>query len=162
MCVLKLTIGKIIFLQIFLRFLFFSVKGPNDLCLCPDGCDSDGRTVRLHVRTCKACRMLMCQRASGRVSNPSGLGPHRLYVKNPTLAAASSHFLSSFLAPFCPFCEFFSWVIAQSRLFLSFYAFFSPFKVFFFSVLFILFNVLLTIRILNFLGNVFEIKNAYL
>jgi len=31
-----------------------------------------------------------------------------------------------------------------------------------FSVLFILFSVLLTVRILNFLENIFEIKYAYL
>jgi len=46
MHVLKLTLGKIIFLQIFLQFLFFSVKRSDGLSLRPDGCGSDGRMDR--------------------------------------------------------------------------------------------------------------------
>jgi hypothetical protein len=51
MCVLKLTLGNIIFLQIFLRFLFFSVKHPDGLLLRSDECSSDGWMVNWHVRT---------------------------------------------------------------------------------------------------------------
>jgi hypothetical protein len=51
MCVLKLTLRKIIFLQIFLQFLFFSVKCPDGLSLRQDGYGSDGRTVSPCVQT---------------------------------------------------------------------------------------------------------------
>jgi hypothetical protein len=86
--------------------MFFSVKRPDDLSLCLDGCGSGVRTVRLHVRTRAACRMLMWQHASGRVSEPSGWGPHRLYAVDPTLAIASFHFLSRFPCIFCLFVSF--------------------------------------------------------
>jgi hypothetical protein len=45
MRVLKLTLGKLIFLQIIPQFLFFSVKRLDGLSLHPDGCSSDRRTV---------------------------------------------------------------------------------------------------------------------
>jgi len=51
MRILKLTLGKIIFMQIFLQFMFFSVKRLDGLLLRPDVCGLDGRTVRGHVRT---------------------------------------------------------------------------------------------------------------
>jgi hypothetical protein len=58
MRVLKLTLGKIIFLQIFLHFLFFSVKCPRGFTLRPDECGSEGWTIRLHVWMRGACCML--------------------------------------------------------------------------------------------------------
>jgi hypothetical protein len=51
MRVLKLTLGKIIFLQIFLQFLFFNVKCSDSLLFSLDRCGSDGRIVRWHVWT---------------------------------------------------------------------------------------------------------------
>lgn len=60
---------KNIFLQFFLQFLLFSVKRPNGLSLRPDGCGSGVQTVRLHVGTRAACRMLIWQRSSGRVND---------------------------------------------------------------------------------------------
>jgi hypothetical protein len=45
--------------------------------------------VRLHVQTRVACRMLNWQRTTGRVSDPSGWGPHKFYIDAQTLAAAS-------------------------------------------------------------------------
>jgi hypothetical protein len=106
MRVLKLTLGKIFFLQFFLQFLFFSVKRPDGLFMHLDRCGTGGRTVRLHVQTHVACRMLMWQRSSEGVSELFGLGPHRLYVMDPTLAAAYSHFLLRFSCIFCLFVSF--------------------------------------------------------
>jgi hypothetical protein len=93
MCVLKMTLGKIFFLQIFLQFLFFSVKHPNGLSLDPDECGSGVRTVRIHVQTLAACRMLIRQLKSGQVSDTYEWGPHRFYFNARTLATAS-HLLS--------------------------------------------------------------------
>jgi hypothetical protein len=97
MRILKLTLGKIIFLQIFLQFLFFSVKRPDGLSLCSDRCVSNGRMVRLHVRMNAACHMLMWQQASGRV-NKSGQGPHRVKASLSPLAAAHSSSFLQFLS----------------------------------------------------------------
>jgi hypothetical protein len=74
---LKLTLGKIIFLQIFLQFLFFSVKRPDSLLLSPDECSSDGLTVRWTFGHAWFCRMLMWQPAFGRVSDASRRLPYR-------------------------------------------------------------------------------------
>jgi hypothetical protein len=46
MSILKLTIGKIIFLEIFIQFLFFNVERSDGLVLSLDGCGSDGRNVK--------------------------------------------------------------------------------------------------------------------
>jgi len=40
---------RVIFLQIFLQFLFFSVKCSDDLLLSLDRCGTDGQTVRWHI-----------------------------------------------------------------------------------------------------------------
>jgi hypothetical protein len=122
----------------------------------PDGCGSDDRTVRLHIRTLAACHMLMWQRTFGRVSDPSGRGPHRLYLDAHTLAVALPLYLTRFSMHFCPF----------EYLFLAGFCIISAYIVLLciflsipgtFSVLFILFSVLLTVRILNLLGNVLRL-----
>jgi hypothetical protein len=55
MRVLMLTLGKNLFLQFFLQFLFFSVKGPDGLFLHSDRCGSNGQVIRPNARSLVAC-----------------------------------------------------------------------------------------------------------
>jgi hypothetical protein len=149
MRILKLTLGKIFSANFPSVFCFFSIKHPDGLSVHPDGCDSNGRTIRLQVQTRTTCHMLMWQRVSRR-------GPHR-FLKS--LAAASQAYPTRFSLEIVSFCALLSWVSAKSRLILSSCAYFSPFHVFF-LVLFILFSGLLPIRILTLLGICFENMNC--
>jgi hypothetical protein len=74
MPVLKLTLGKIIFANFSSVFSFFSVKRPDGLSLRSDGCGSDGRTVRLHVRTRATCPYVYeaTRLRTGLMSRPDG------------------------------------------------------------------------------------------
>jgi hypothetical protein len=51
MRVLKLFLGKYIFLQIFLKFQIFNVKRLDGILLRPNGCSLDSRAVKWQVRT---------------------------------------------------------------------------------------------------------------
>jgi hypothetical protein len=88
---LKLILGKIFYANFSSVSVFFSVKRLDGTSFHPDRCGSDSRTVMLQVRMRTAptagrwgymsgrggaCRMLMWQRASRRVNEPSGRGPH--------------------------------------------------------------------------------------
>jgi len=76
-----------------------------------------------------------------------------------TLAAASQAYPTRFSLKILSFCAFLSWVSAKSRLILSSCALLSSFQVLS-QVIFILFSILLTVRILIILGNIFENKNC--
>jgi hypothetical protein len=75
MRVLKLTLGKIYFLNFSFSF-YFQFGASGRLLQLPDGCGTDGRMVKLHVWTRKACHLLMWQRVFRWVNEPSRLGPH--------------------------------------------------------------------------------------
>jgi hypothetical protein len=78
MRVLKLTLGKIFFLQFFLQVSVFHCQASGRSLLASDECGSGVQMVKLHLWTRAACRMHMWQRASERVSDPSERGPHKL------------------------------------------------------------------------------------
>jgi hypothetical protein len=93
-------------------------------------------------------RVLMWHRASGRVSDASRRAPTGLIIvfsfsrrTLPLLFTIFSRGFSRFLNPFCPFVHFLS--IPGTLL-----------------VLYILFNVLLSVRILDLLWNMFEMEFA--
>jgi hypothetical protein len=54
MCILQLTLGKLIYVNFSSVFCNFSVKHPDGLSLRPNGCSLDGRTILFYVRTCEA------------------------------------------------------------------------------------------------------------
>jgi hypothetical protein len=162
MRVLKLTLGKIIFLQIFLQFLFFSVKCLEGLLLRPDGCGSKGRMVKWKARwsgdmsrRAWPCRMLMWHCASGRVSTVSGWGLHRVkYRFHPSHRTPFVFHLT-----FCLFwCDFFMVSHDFSVPFCSFVLIYLISRYFGLSLIFFL--IILTIKI--FLWNILEIKTSYL
>jgi hypothetical protein len=98
-------------------FVFFSVERSNNISLRSDGYGSGVRMVRLHVRTHLACHMLIWQHASGRVSDPSGRGPYRLYLDAHTLAVALPPTPLGFLFFFVLLSAFFSQVLHYLGLF---------------------------------------------
>jgi hypothetical protein len=114
---------KYIFLQFFLNFQIFSVKHPDGIILHPDGCGSDGRTVKWHIRM---RRVLLKDDMAAR-------------VRTVTLAAAPLLFPSCFCRLLVHFwCDF----LVFSHEFLSYFVplcFISPFRVFC-SIFCILFN----------------------
>jgi hypothetical protein len=76
---------------------------------------------------------------------------HIIFSVLKTLATASQAYPTCFSLEIVSFYVLLPWVSTKSQLILSSCAYFSPFQVLF-SILFIRFNVLLTIRILTLLG----------
>jgi len=78
MCVLKLTLGKIIFLQIFFQFLFFSVKRPTVSSCVRTSVAQTARRLGDTSGRAQPCRMLMWHLAFGWVSDASKRAPYRV------------------------------------------------------------------------------------
>jgi hypothetical protein len=108
MHVLKLTLGKIIFLQIFLQFLFFSVKHPDGLLLRPDGCSS---TECLCGIPCPDRLVLHPDRYRTGLSivfSPSRLTPFRFSIVFLSFCCDFLVVSRTSSAYFCPFLSFIS------------------------------------------------------
>jgi hypothetical protein len=113
---------------------------------------------------------MQLERPDGKVTHPDAHGLSHAYMAMrirtgtpqvlKTLAASSQAYPTRFSLKILSFSALLSWVSKKSRLILSSCAYFSPFQVFFFSILFILFSVLLTVRILTLLGICFENTNC--
>jgi hypothetical protein len=121
MCVLKLTLGKIIFLQIFLNCIFFfSVKLPDSLLLSPDGYDSDGQVTCPDARSSAIC-LCGSPHPDGLLMHPDGYPTGLSIAFLPSCRIAhfffsiflgilvhlTCFFFSRVLSLFCPLVHFF-------------------------------------------------------